>query len=52
MAEQVFPVVKGPAKAFYLLDSHHTAFALVHETASAERHSMRMAGQTRPPPTG
>src|ERR1700761_7642422 len=35
MDEQLFPVVKGPGKAFYLLDSHHTALALVHEKAEA-----------------
>lgn len=33
MDEQLFPVVKGPGKAFYVLDSHHTALALVHEKA-------------------
>ncbi len=35
MGEQLFPVVKGPGKAFYLLDSHHTALALVHEKADS-----------------
>ncbi len=35
MAEQLFPVVKGPDKAFYVLDSHHTALALVHEKADS-----------------
>ena len=35
MGEQLFPVVKGPDKAFYLLDSHHTALALVHEKADS-----------------
>ena len=35
MDEQLFPVVKGPGKAFYILDSHHTALALVHEKAES-----------------
>ena len=35
MGEQLFPVVKGPDKAFYILDSHHTALALVHEKAES-----------------
>jgi len=33
MGEQLFPVVKGPGKAYYLLDSHHTALALIGEKA-------------------
>ena len=33
MDEQLFPVVKGPGKAFYVLDSHHTALALARERA-------------------
>ena len=35
MDEQLFPVVKGPDKAFYVLDAHHTALALVHEKADS-----------------
>src|SRR6202012_4992670 len=35
MGEQLFPVVKGPDKAFYILDSNHTALAGVHEKAES-----------------
>ena len=35
MAEELFPVVKGPGKVFYVLDHHHTAVALVHEKAQS-----------------
>ena len=35
MDEQLFPVVKGPDKAFYILDAHHTALALLHEKADS-----------------
>ena len=31
MNRQLFPVIKGPKKAFYILDHHHTAAALVKE---------------------
>ena len=33
MAEALFPAVIGPAKAYYILDHHHTAVALVKEHA-------------------
>ena len=33
MNEELFPVVAGPGEAFYILDHHHTALALVHEKA-------------------
>ncbi len=35
MHEELFPVVKGPGKAYYVLDHHHTAVALVHEKATS-----------------
>lgn len=35
IAQQLFPAVKGPGKAFYLLDHHHTALALVQEKAQS-----------------
>ncbi|MEJ8826107.1 ParB-like protein [Variovorax humicola] len=31
MNRQLFPVIKGPKKTFYILDHHHTAAALVKE---------------------
>ena len=31
MRRQLFPAVKGPGKAYYILDHHHTAAALVRE---------------------
>lgn len=31
MREELFPVVKGPADSFYILDHHHTAAALIKE---------------------
>ena len=34
MNEELFPVVKGPGKVYYVLDHHHTAVALVHEKAT------------------
>ena len=33
MAEVLFPAVIGPGKAYYILDHHHTAVALVKEHA-------------------
>jgi hypothetical protein len=35
MSEELFPVVKGAHKTFYILDHHHTAVALVHEKAQS-----------------
>lgn len=35
MAQELFPAVKGPGKAFYLLDHHHTALALLQEKAES-----------------
>nr|WP_256735221.1 ParB-like protein [Variovorax sp. dw_954] len=31
MSQQLFPAIEGPRKAFYILDHHHTAAALVQE---------------------
>jgi hypothetical protein len=33
MSEELFPVVRGPDKAYYILDHHHTAVALCGEKA-------------------
>jgi hypothetical protein len=35
MGEELFPVVKGPGRIYYILDHHHTAVALVHEKAQS-----------------
>ena len=35
MNQELFPVVKGPDKSYYILDHHHTALALVHEKAQS-----------------
>jgi len=35
MRHQLFPVLKGPKKSFYIIDHHHTAAALVKEKSES-----------------